>query len=217
MIPALNWKPLTPESWDDFETLFGPRGACGGCWCMTWRLPPAEFKAKSGAGNRAAMRALVDQGRQPGVLLYRDGRPIAWCAVAPRSEYLRLAASRVWAPLDERKVWSVSCFFVDKNARGKGLSVEVLKAAVDFARSRGATIVEGYPQDLDQKLPPAFVWTGLFPIFARAGFQEVARRSPKKPIMRNLSGQSKSLPEPDKSGAAQNAPKLPARSGGKKK
>lgn len=186
MTSTQNWKPLTPETWNDFELLFGPRGACGGCWCMTWRLSRSEFKANEGEGNRAAMRALVDAGQQPGVLLYQDGRAVAWCAVAPREEYVRLGASKVWAPVDEEKVWSVTCFFIDKKARGKGLSVEVLKAAVEFARSRGARIVEGYPQELKEKLPPAFVWMGVMPTFERAGFHEVARRSAKKPIMRSV-------------------------------
>lgn len=131
------------------------------------------------------MRALVDGGQEPGVLLYEDGRAVAWCAVAPREEYVRLGASKVWAPVDDQKVWSVSCFFVDKKARGQGLSVEVLKAAVEFAQSKGAKIVEGYPQELKEKLPPAFVWMGVMPTFERAGFSEVARRSPKKPIMRS--------------------------------
>jgi GNAT superfamily N-acetyltransferase len=157
---------------------------------MTWRLPPAEFKANRGAGNRAAMRALADGGREPGVLFYEDGRAVAWCAVAPREEYVRLAASKVWAPVDEEKVWSVSCFFVDKKARGKGLTVAVLEAAVEFARSKGATIVEGYPQELQNKLPPAFVWTGVMPTFVHAGFDEVARRSATKPLMRRVALQS---------------------------
>ncbi len=152
---------------------------------MTWRLSSAEFRANQGAGNREAMRALVERGEQPGVLLYQDGSAVAWCAVAPREEYIRLGASRVWAPVDEERVWSVSCFFVDRKARGKGLSVAVLQAAVEFARSQGAKIVEGYPKELKERLPPAFVWTGAVPIFERAGFHEVARRSPKKPIMRN--------------------------------
>jgi len=179
-----NWKPLTPETWDDFELLFGPRGACGGCWCMTWRIPLREFKANGGAGNRAAMRALVDAGEQPGVLLYQEGRAVAWCAVAPREQYVRLSASRVLAPVDDKPVWSVSCFFVEKKSRGKRLTVAVLKAAVEFARGRGAKIIEGYPQELRQKLPPAFVWTGVMPSFVDAGFRVAARRSPQRPIVR---------------------------------
>jgi len=186
-----NWKPLTAETWNDFEALFGPRGACGGCWCMTWRVSTAEFKANSGAGNRAAMRALVDGGKQPGVLLYENGHAVAWCAVAPRDEYIRLAASRILAPVDDEKVWSVSCFFVEKKARGRGLTVAVLNAAAEFARSKGARILEGYPQELKEKLPPAFVWTGVMPTFVHAGFREAERRSPKKPIMRMVVAKSK--------------------------
>ena len=158
---------------------------------MTWRLASAEFKAKHGAGNRMAMRALVDRGQQPGVLLYQDERAVAWCAVAPREEYIRLAASRVWAPVDAEKVWSVSCFFVEKKARGRGLTVAVLNAAAEFARSKGARILEGYPQELKEKLPPAFVWTGVMPTFVHAGFREAERRSPKKPIMRMVVAKSK--------------------------
>jgi GNAT superfamily N-acetyltransferase len=167
---------------------------------MTWRLSRAEFKENEGAGNRSAMRALVDSGRQPGVLLYQDGRAVGWCAVAPREEYVRLSASRVWAPVDEEKVWSVTCFFVDKKARGKGFSIKVLKAAVEFARGKGATIVEGYPQELKEKLPPAFAWMGVMPSFERAGFQEVARRSPKKPIMRSVVVKGKSGSRESKAG-----------------
>jgi GNAT superfamily N-acetyltransferase len=157
---------------------------------MTWRLKASDFKAYSGEGNRSAMRALVDGGEQPGVLLYEDGRAVAWCAVAPREVYVRLAASRVLAPPDAKPVWSVSCFFVDKKERGRGLTVAVLEAAVEFAASRGARIVEGYPQEIESKLPPAFVWTGILATFRRAGFGEAIRRSPKRPIMRRLVGEA---------------------------
>jgi GNAT superfamily N-acetyltransferase len=158
---------------------------------MTWRLSRAQFKSNGGAGNRAAMRALVDAGEQPGVLLYEDGRAVAWCAVAPREKYIRLGASKVWAPVDAQPVWSVSCFFVDKKSRGKGATVAVLEAAVEFACSRGAKIVEGYPQELNEKLPPAFVWTGLAGTFRDAGFEVAARRSGKKPIMRRMIAEAK--------------------------
>lgn len=181
----IEWHPLTEDRWKDFEQLFGERGACGGCWCMTWRRTSAEFNANKGAGNRAAIRRLVKSGREPGLLMYVDGRLAGWCSVAPRSEFVRLQTSRVWAPIDDQPVWSVSCFFVAKEFRNQGLSVELLKAGVEFARQRGAKIVEGYPQDLKGKrLPAAFVWTGLLRTFERAGFKLAAKRSELKPIMR---------------------------------
>jgi GNAT superfamily N-acetyltransferase len=179
------WKPLSPETWKDFERLFGERGACGGCWCMTWRRPRQEFRAGTGAGNKAAIKKLMESGAPIGILLYRDAEAVGWCSVAPRKQFVALERSRVWAPVDDVPVWSVSCFFVAKPHRNQGLTVELLQAAAAYARQLGAKVVEGYPQDLGAKtLPPAFVWTGLQKTYARAGFAEVARRSPAKPIMR---------------------------------
>lgn len=180
--------PLTPSRWGDFEELFGERGACGGCWCMAWRLERAAFEKGKGAGNRAAMKKLVAFGARPGVLAYRGKRAVGWCAVAPRAEYSFLARSRVLAPLDDEPVWSVSCFFVRRDCRRRGLSVRLLEAAVEFARKQGARVVEGYPVVAPQGQPAAFVWTGLEGTFLRAGFHEAARRSKARPVMRRATG-----------------------------
>jgi GNAT superfamily N-acetyltransferase len=182
---SLQWRELSPETWADFERLFGERGACGGCWCMTWRRPKRDFRTESGAGNKAAMKRLMTSGAPVGILFYKGGEAVGWCSVAPREQFLALANSRVWAPVDDKPVWSVSCFFLAKGARKQGLSVELLKAAAEFARQHGAKIVEGYPQDLgDKTLPAAFVWTGPQKSFDRAGFKVAERRSKAKPIMR---------------------------------
>ncbi len=183
----LQFHPVTPERWPDLEKLFGEKGACGGCWCMTWRLTRSEFEKKKGAANKRSLKRLVDSGKPPGVIGYVEGQPAGWCAVAPREEYPALGRSRVLAPVDEEPVWSVSCFFVAREFRSHGVTVPLLEAAVKYARSQGAQIIEGYPQDLGKsKLPAPFVWTGLLPSFARAGFEEVARRTPKRPIVRKL-------------------------------
>ncbi len=178
--------PLTKERWGDFETLFGARGACGGCWCMWPRVPRAQFLARKGEGNRRDMKALVDGGAVPGLLAYVGGVPAGWCAIAPREEYLRLAGSRVLAPVDDRPVWSVVCFFIARPFRRKGLSVALLKAAADYAAGQGARIVEGYPEEHDSPQPDAFVYRGLASAFRDAGFTEALRRSPKRPIMRKV-------------------------------
>jgi GNAT superfamily N-acetyltransferase len=180
----LHWEPATAEHWDDIEELFGSRGACGGCWCMTWRRSKKDFDAGKAAGNRNALKRLAKREIAPGVLLYKGEEVVGWCSVAPRAEFIRLEASRVWAPVDDKPVWSVTCFFVKKGHRNQGLSVELLKAAAEFAKQHGASLLEGYPQELKNKLPDAFVWTGLAGSFKRAGFKEVARRSDSKPIMR---------------------------------
>jgi GNAT superfamily N-acetyltransferase len=176
--------PLTPARWADLEMLFGVRGACGGCWCMAWRVPRSDWEAQKGAPNKAAMRRLVQAGPPPGILAYRGAEPVGWCAVAPRESYPVLARSRVLAPVDDRAVWSVTCLFVRKTERRQGVSRRLLQAAVSFARGRGARIVEGYPMEPDGKWPDPFVWTGLASAFRAVGFREVARRSKTRPIMR---------------------------------
>ena len=194
--------PLTRERWTDFVALFGPRGACGGCWCMAWRLARKDFDRGKGAGNRLAMQTLVEAGESPGILAYRDGRPIGWCAVAPREAYAALARSRVLAAVDKTPVWSVTCFFVAKDFRRQGVTVKLLRAVVDFVRERGGRVVEGYPvEPYADEMPAAFAWTGLAAAFKQAGFQECARRSKTRPIMRfelrprrGQSGKSAALP-----------------------
>jgi GNAT superfamily N-acetyltransferase len=183
----VHFHAATPERWQDVEKLFGARGACGGCWCMWWRLPRSEFEQGKGEGNKKAFRQLVKRGRTPGLLAYVGEEPVGWCAVAPREQYPRFERSRVLKPVDEQPVWSVTCFFVAKAYRGKGLIKLLLGAAVDYAREQGAKIVEGYPVELQGKhLPDPFVYTGLASSYRAAGFQEVARRSATRPIMRYL-------------------------------
>lgn len=182
---------LTKERWQDFETLFGPRGACGGCWCMWYRLTNAQRAAQKGEGNRLAMHAIVASGEVPGLLAYAftasDGekKPVGWCSIEPRQAFPALERSRVMKRVDEKPVWSVVCFFVARPYRRQGLTVALLKAAVEYARQQGAKIVEGYPEEVDSdNSPDAFVFNGLAPAFRKAGFEEVLRRSPHRPIMR---------------------------------
>src|SRR5947209_17336098 len=143
--PSLHFRPLTMDRWTDFETLFGERGACGGCWCMLWRLKRAVFDRQKGRGNREAMRQLLASGEVPGILAYASGVPVGWCAVAPREHYPALERSRVLKRIDDRPVWSVSCLFIAKGYRNRGVSVELLKAAVAHVRANSGTVVEGYP------------------------------------------------------------------------
>ncbi len=185
MTEGLEFHPLTPDRWMDLERLFGERGACGGCWCMWWRLSHREFEAQKGEGNRQALRALVQAGEVPGILAYRGGQPVGWCAVAPRERFPRLARSRILRPVDEAPVWSVVCFFVAKEHRGQGVHEALLRAAAEYVRQQGGGIVEGYPVEPEEGyLPPAFAYHGLASAFRKAGFVEVARRSETRPIMR---------------------------------
>lgn len=181
----VEFRPATRDRWRDIETLFGERGACGGCWCMWWRRLRAEYEEEKGAGNRRAMRELVESGMEPGVLAYVDAEPAGWCAVAPRDEYPRLARSRIARPIDDRPVWSIVCLFVDKRHRKRGLSVGLIDAARKLAVSRGARIVEAYPvTPPKERTADTFVYHGVVSAFERAGFEIVARPSPTRRVVR---------------------------------
>jgi len=181
---AFQFRAATPSRWKDVEALFGARGACAGCWCMWWRLPRAEWNRGKGAGNRRALRRIVEKGGAPGILAYEGGRPVGWCAIAPREAYTVLERSRTLKRLDDEPVWSVTCFFIDKDWRRRGLTVKLLDAACAHAKRKGARIVEGYPVDPSGDYPAAWAWTGLRSAFESAGFREVARPSRTRPIMR---------------------------------
>lgn len=182
---GLDFRPLTKDRWNDFEKLFGKRGACGGCWCMWWRVKRSQFNEQKGEGNRQAMKDLVDSGETPGILAYAGDRAVGWCALAPRDNYPVLNNSRILGKVDDLPVWSIVCFFIDKKYRGQGLTVQLLRSAIDFVGEQGGAVLEGYPyQPKKEKMPAVFAYTGLFSAFKKAGFVEAARRSPTRPVMR---------------------------------
>jgi GNAT superfamily N-acetyltransferase len=183
----LTFHPLTPARWADFEALahFGPSGAIRGCWCMWWRIKRKEFEDNGNAGNKAAMKAIVDGGDVPGLLAYDGDSPVGWVSIGPRPDFGVLGRSPILKPVDDQPVWSIVCFFVHKDYKGQGVSQRLLAAAVSYAAAHGAAIVEGYPiapkagEDGD-----IYSFTGFLTAFQDAGFVEVARRSERRPIMR---------------------------------
>jgi len=181
----LTFHPLTPARWGDFEKLFGERGACGGCWCMSWRLARADFERQKGAKNKRAMKSLTAKGEQVGIIAYHSGTPVGWCAVAPRENYVRLESARVLKPIDDQPVWSIPCFFIAKDFRRKGLSVEMLKGVIAYCKKNGVKILEAYPIiPYTSNMPAAFAWTGILSSFKKAGFVEEKRWSKARPIVR---------------------------------
>jgi len=186
MTTELSFKPLKQNLWTDLEELFGPRGACAGCWCMYWKLRGTAYDEVRGYETRQMHKSIVDSGTVTGLLAYLHGEVVGWVAVEPRSSYPKLEYSRNLKPVDEQHVWSVTCFFVAKAFRRSGITVELLRAAVEHVKRQGGTIVEGYPVDAKKDMPAPFVFTGTASAFQQAGFQEVARRSPTRPIFRYI-------------------------------
>ncbi len=180
-----NFYPVEKSHWKDFEELFGERGACGGCWCMAWRLKAKEFEKQKGAGNKDAMKNIINNNEKPGIICYLNDKPIAWCSVAPREKFVRLENSKVLAKVDDKSVWSITCLFISKPYRRQGLSAELLKGVIEFCRQEKAKVLEAYPvEPYNDSIPAAFAWTGIPSAFEKAGFKVVTRRSPKRPIMR---------------------------------
>jgi GNAT superfamily N-acetyltransferase len=144
--------------------------------------PPAGVSRAR--ANRDALRALVDGGVVPGLVGYRDGVPVGWVAVGPRELFARLRRSPVMRPVDERPVWSIVCFVVPAPYRGQGVAAALLRGAIEHARAQGAAAIEAYPVDTGEREPPENLWFGRKSMFDAAGFAEVARRKPRRPVVR---------------------------------
>jgi GNAT superfamily N-acetyltransferase len=183
-LPTVKFQPLTAELWPDLDILFGTHGASGGCWCMWWRLTDSEFRKQLGQGNKRAMKKIVDSGEVSGILAYVGGEPVGWCSFGLREKFGRLERSPTLRRVDLQPVWSIVCYYVDKLHRGQGLMEKLTKAAIDYAQSQGAKIVEGYPVELTGKVRLDAAYTGIAPLFRQIGFVEVMRRTKTRPIMR---------------------------------
>lgn len=193
-IDELVIQPLTPGRLPDLGRLFGQGGDPKWCWCAWYRARSIDFRTATADDNRrlmeSATRTTTRDGRAPGLIAYRHGEPIGWVSVGPREDYGRLEHSRVLGRVDDRPVWSIVCFVVARQVRGRGIAAALLAAAVDYAREHGATMVEAYPADTSNvRIPAAAAFKGTLGMFERAGFTVVERRranrvSAERPIVR---------------------------------
>ena len=186
ILNEITFEPLSKKTWPLFVRLFGARGACGNCWCMYFRLKKDDFvQGKENEGNKERMKELVWSGAPTGVLGIYEGQAIGWCAFAPREDHLKLANSRVHKPIDNKPVWSITCFYIDKNFRRMGVSVAMLNGLIGVAREQKIKVVEAYPTiPTQEKLPDSFAWIGLYRSFEDAGFEIVDRTSKNRPMVR---------------------------------
>lgn len=184
-IMVTNWEyhPLTPERWTDFEQLFGPNGACAGCWCAWFLMTNKEFNQSGKLGHKELLRTLVQQGVEPGIIAYADGVPAGWVALAPREQYKRLATSKHLGPVDDQPVWVISCFYIFRDYRHQGVMEKLIRAAEEYARSKGVKMLEAFPVDAPEKISPVSLYTGKADIFYKLGFEQVALRE-TRPILR---------------------------------
>lgn len=185
-LTQLTFEPLTKSNWNNFVQLFGKNGACGNCWCMYYRLKKSDYlEGKIGDGNKDAMKEFVWEGKPAGILGIYEGQAIAWCAFAPREDFIKLENSRVHKRIDNESVWSIPCFFIHKDFRKQGISVELIKGVIQYAKENAIKIIEAYPTiPTQEKLPDSFAWIGLYTSFERVGFEIVDRTSKNRPMVR---------------------------------
>jgi GNAT superfamily N-acetyltransferase len=183
-------KPLTADRFDDLAALFMQGGDPKGCWCMWFRKSGLTWSNSTPKANRAGLHALAATGPAPGLVAYRDGEAVGWVSLGPRESYERLETSRLLARLDDRPVWSIVCFVVSARSRRQGIARQLLHAAIDYARRKGASMLESYPVAISRgRVPSASAYHGSQSMFAKAGFKVVETRqwnksSPLRPIMR---------------------------------
>lgn len=180
-IEGLIVRPVNVELWPALEDLFGERGACAGCWCMYWRIG-AAYRQRQASDNRRDFHAVVSEGPPPGLLAFAGELAVGWCQVTPRDALPWLDKTWRLKRVDAMPVWAISCFYVRKGWRRKGVTQTLIAGAVEMARAAGAPALEAYP--LDGAVSPSSTSTGYASTFLRAGFREVARWSLEKPILR---------------------------------
>jgi GNAT superfamily N-acetyltransferase len=189
---ALTIQPLTTERLPDLEQLFASDPVADRCWCMWFIIPVNEYHAAGGEGNRASFCRLSAASDIPlGLLAYQDGIPVGWCAVGPRSRYVRALKTPTYRggePGDDEDVWLAPCFFIRKEARGKKIAGALLEAAVRLAEENGAAAVEGFPLQGTGSASSGDRQVGTEALFSACGFERVRTPSSKRVVMRRKLG-----------------------------
>jgi GNAT superfamily N-acetyltransferase len=187
---AVSIEPLTPGLWGAFEDLFGKQGACYGCWCTYFRLPPSARRASSGMRNKDIIRARIEAGPPPGLLALEDGKALGWMQIGPRADVPEWNnRGRASAPVADGgaadpAVWAISCFFIRTDARGRGLSHLLVAGGVEHARRSGARLVEACPIRESKDARSLSLFVGSARVFDKAGFTTMVERKSGRPLMR---------------------------------
>lgn len=193
-VQTADWQtlPVTPDRFEDFADVVNPNRRDSHCWCLAHRLRVRDIEELGGGSREQAMRRLCERENPPGVVTYRDGEPVGWCSIGPRSEIPRLAASKLIRPVDEIPVWSIICVVVRSGHRKQGVTGRLIEGAVRYAASRGAPAVEAYPVDPEGRMDLTMAFVGTRSMFEKAGFRvigttdAVASKMPRLIMRRDL-------------------------------
>lgn len=165
--------PVTPDRFEDFADVVNPNRRTTHCWCLSHRLSPAEIEALGGPSREQAMREVCER-HPPGVVTYREGVPVGWCSISPRTQIPKLVRSRVIRPVDDVEPWCIICVVVRGGHRRRGVTRQLLEGAVQWAASQGATAVESYPVDTGgQRIDTTMAFVGTRAMFEAVGFEMI--------------------------------------------
>jgi GNAT superfamily N-acetyltransferase len=178
-------RPLATDDWPNILRLFGEKGACGGCWCMWWRVPHGGkmWQEVKGQVNRDKFRRLIKAGKVYGILAFAGEEPVGWCSFGPRRELPRLESVRALKRDWKDDTWSIVCFYINARWRGRGIARQLLEAATARAFALGAREIEGYPVVPKQApVPAVFAYTGVPALFEKQGYSELPRPQMSRPL-----------------------------------
>jgi len=177
-------RPLTPSRWPDLEALFGRNGACNGCWCMYWRIGP-EYHKRPREKNRIAFRKIVKHGPPPGLVAFDGKRAVGWCQLTPRQDLRWLNRKPALEAVDDTPVWSISCFYVRRSYRRKGVMSALIVEALKAGKRANAPALEACPVDAGQPGSTPNVFTGTASAFRASASGPSLAAKPSRPIMRH--------------------------------
>ena len=181
---SLTFEALNLKTWPQLQALFGQKGACGGCWCMTPRLPSSAYNQNKGEGNKKKLHELIKSGEPLGVIAFHGQQPVAWCSISPKTRLMQMRNSRLMKLTSDEQCWSIVCLFIAKNYRRRGVSGAVIRAAANYAFSAGAKIVEAYPLiNRTEDIPDAFAWNGIWKSYEKVGFRLIKQVSETRAIV----------------------------------
>jgi GNAT superfamily N-acetyltransferase len=188
-VSEIAFRPLDPSTWPDLVRLFLSQHDARTCWCQYWRLDLDQRAASPPDARRRRFRRAAGLGQPLGIIAYRGGEPVGWCSVAPRSDHERLNHEASFGPGAGPETWSVTCFVVLAGERRAGLTHELLREAVAYARANGARVIEGYPvvrhlREDGSPIGAPFRYMGDASIYRRAGFTDVAPPGRVRRVMR---------------------------------